>query len=133
MRGSPSNTDPDGEVEGAAWGVVIRRAPPTTGGLRRSGHAEETAGASGPHSMLWVPGARHRPRPRLSKPASRALRGSQWAMARVPTRCVILGLLGGEGAGAARTPAERVEQKVWEPVRLPVRLAVLADRVAQAR
>src|ERR687897_2606939 len=52
MRGSPSSTDPAGVVEGAGWGVVIRRAPPTTGGLRRSGHAEETAGASGPHSML---------------------------------------------------------------------------------
>src|SRR5215218_8511442 len=52
MRGSPSSTDSDQGTAGAGWGVVIRRAPPTTGGLRRSGRAEETAGASGPHSML---------------------------------------------------------------------------------
>src|SRR4029453_7111587 len=38
---------------------------PTAERLQCSAQAEETGCASGPHSMLWVPGARHRPRPRL--------------------------------------------------------------------
>src|SRR5215218_1921930 len=50
-----------------SWGRPARwpQRRLTAGRLRPSAQAEETAGASGPHSMLWVPGARHRPRPRL--------------------------------------------------------------------
>src|SRR5918992_4255117 len=50
-----------------SWGRPARwpRPRPTAETLQCSAHAEETGAASGPLSMLWVPGARHRPRPRL--------------------------------------------------------------------